>query len=175
MIRRPPRSTLFPYTTLFRSEAGDFDWMLGLWRYWVDEAGKSDAEAERLFEAIGRNALVVKGHTLMGQLLAAGEYEVAATNFSHVVERLRQDGAPIAADPPVEPIVTRIDGVGLVRSARHPATAVLFVEWWLSEGQKVLVELDREPARKDLSKTSDAEQTPVDMSTLEKEASKWED
>src|SRR5690349_24879010 len=25
MIRRPPRSTLFPYTTLFRSKAGDSD------------------------------------------------------------------------------------------------------------------------------------------------------
>src|SRR3712207_8693133 len=25
MIRRPPRSTLFPYTTLFRSEAGERD------------------------------------------------------------------------------------------------------------------------------------------------------
>ena len=25
MIRRPPRSTLFPYTTLFRSEVSDFD------------------------------------------------------------------------------------------------------------------------------------------------------
>src|ERR1039458_6792370 len=25
MIRRPPRSTLFPYTTLFRSDPGDFD------------------------------------------------------------------------------------------------------------------------------------------------------
>src|SRR5258708_22577765 len=25
MIRRPPRSTLFPYTTLFRSRAGDAD------------------------------------------------------------------------------------------------------------------------------------------------------
>src|SRR2546430_6265613 len=24
MIRRPPRSTLFPYTTLFRSDEGDF-------------------------------------------------------------------------------------------------------------------------------------------------------
>src|SRR3712207_7838826 len=24
MIRRPPRSTLFPYTTLFRSEPGEF-------------------------------------------------------------------------------------------------------------------------------------------------------
>src|SRR3712207_9380343 len=29
MIRRPPRSTLFPYTTLFRSEAGDL--ALGTW------------------------------------------------------------------------------------------------------------------------------------------------
>src|SRR2546426_3888915 len=26
MIRRPPRSTLFPYTTLFRSALGDEDW-----------------------------------------------------------------------------------------------------------------------------------------------------
>src|SRR2546422_5234312 len=25
MIRRPPRSTLFPYTTLFRSEVGPFE------------------------------------------------------------------------------------------------------------------------------------------------------
>src|SRR3712207_7745500 len=32
MIRRPPRSTLFPYTTLFRSlfySPGDFNWWLG--------------------------------------------------------------------------------------------------------------------------------------------------
>src|SRR3712207_8217798 len=28
MIRRPPRSTLFPYTTLFRSEAGHADEVL---------------------------------------------------------------------------------------------------------------------------------------------------
>src|SRR3712207_7155484 len=27
MIRRPPRSTLFPYTTLFRSEEDDFGFM----------------------------------------------------------------------------------------------------------------------------------------------------
>src|SRR5688572_31137943 len=26
MIRHPPRSPLFPYTTLFRSEAGRMDW-----------------------------------------------------------------------------------------------------------------------------------------------------
>src|SRR3712207_6988149 len=29
MIRRPPRSTLFPYTTLFRSERGDLRRLFG--------------------------------------------------------------------------------------------------------------------------------------------------
>src|SRR5436853_5097598 len=33
MIRRPPRSTLFPYTTLFRSEVCAFDGeLVGKWR-----------------------------------------------------------------------------------------------------------------------------------------------
>src|SRR5947207_9654665 len=35
MIRRPPRSTLFPYTTLFRSQAGAGDLPAGA----VDEPG----------------------------------------------------------------------------------------------------------------------------------------
>src|SRR3989442_12655315 len=29
MIRRPPRSTLFPYTTLFRSKSNRGDWLSG--------------------------------------------------------------------------------------------------------------------------------------------------
>src|SRR2546426_4422981 len=32
MIRRPPRSTLFPYTTLFRSRAGEIGKSVGLER-----------------------------------------------------------------------------------------------------------------------------------------------
>src|SRR2546427_6168778 len=30
MIRRPPRSTLFPYTTLFRSDEARFDWKFAM-------------------------------------------------------------------------------------------------------------------------------------------------
>src|SRR3712207_8744158 len=37
MIRRPPRSTLFPYTTLFRSEK---DWMI----HWMGPAADPDRE-----------------------------------------------------------------------------------------------------------------------------------
>src|SRR2546430_17624354 len=33
MIRRPPRSTLFPYTTLFRSERGYVETLFGRRRY----------------------------------------------------------------------------------------------------------------------------------------------
>src|SRR3712207_7278370 len=63
MIRRPPRSTLFPYTTLFRSgfnlfledvpgmrKAGTANWA-GLFNsyYWVDRAsGMADRKSTRL-------------------------------------------------------------------------------------------------------------------------------
>src|ERR1035438_10689986 len=42
MIRRPPRSTLFPYTTLFRSNANDFNPVQGgiNRRVWLHVTGK---------------------------------------------------------------------------------------------------------------------------------------
>src|SRR2546425_1900059 len=43
MIRRPPRSTLFPYTTLFRSGAD---------AYFAREVHLSAADAHRLHEAV---------------------------------------------------------------------------------------------------------------------------
>src|SRR3712207_7769161 len=45
MIRRPPRSTLFPYTTLFRS--GD---LVGAERQVADEERDAQAPADRLGE-----------------------------------------------------------------------------------------------------------------------------
>src|SRR2546430_10069022 len=41
MIRRPPRSTLFPYTTLFRSHGAHP--MLGNWRSWSRLYGRRRA------------------------------------------------------------------------------------------------------------------------------------
>src|SRR3712207_9163559 len=43
MIRRPPRSTLFPYTTLFRSRAALADQLAGQRRAWL-AAGRSDKD-----------------------------------------------------------------------------------------------------------------------------------
>src|SRR2546427_7942141 len=44
MIRRPPRSTLFPYTTLFRSEADEAHQLL--------EAGDTQAALQKLADAL---------------------------------------------------------------------------------------------------------------------------
>src|SRR5258708_29386141 len=44
MIRRPPRSTLFPYTTLFRSETGGPEQAVPVLH---DHAGKAELDAGR--------------------------------------------------------------------------------------------------------------------------------
>src|SRR5438874_9216750 len=50
MIRRPPRSTLFPYTTLFRSGAGD-------------DAPPRQRHQQRLFRRSTRKSLRSEEHT----------------------------------------------------------------------------------------------------------------
>src|SRR3712207_6872370 len=50
MIRRPPRSTLFPYTTLFRSAGGDFQIRDG--GPAIGEAGDVTRTAERSGEEL---------------------------------------------------------------------------------------------------------------------------
>src|SRR3712207_8880362 len=57
MIRRPPRSTLFPYTTLFRSPSGIRNF-----------AAAEDAAGSRYFYHAGGNLIVVNAET--GALLA---------------------------------------------------------------------------------------------------------
>src|SRR2546422_2285847 len=48
MIRRPPRSTLFPYTTLFRSWEHDFLGILGSKLDWKDVESRSEEHTSEL-------------------------------------------------------------------------------------------------------------------------------
>jgi iron(III) transport system substrate-binding protein len=154
-------------------EFGDFEWYGTLRDYWIKEQGKSPAQADRLFEQMGRNALVLTGHTLMTELLAGGEFDVAATTFSSTVDALRKEGAPIARLPAVEPVIVRTNGVALIRDARHPAAAVLYLEWLIGPGQKVAFDLGRDPARRDLAATDDFRTVPVDYSKLVTHQEEW--
>src|SRR5256886_9021548 len=57
MIRRPPRSTLFPYTTLFRSLGTDFPYR----QFYPRGGGVRIAQVDQRGEVIGRRAPVDVG------------------------------------------------------------------------------------------------------------------
>lgn len=123
-------------------EVSDDDWYENVTRYWLKH-GKSQAQVDQLWKGIVANAKVVKGHTVMGQLLSAGQTGVDAMNYSYLVQKDIDAGAPVAyrgADKVAHtPAFARPNGVGMMKDARHPAAAILFYDWILSDGQKVLV------------------------------------
>src|SRR3712207_7685972 len=57
MIRRPPRSTLFPYTTLFRSD------VRGSWRALIDD----DADTAAALSSLGATMPVVAHAVSLGE------------------------------------------------------------------------------------------------------------
>jgi iron(III) transport system substrate-binding protein len=158
-------------------ELSDFDWYLTLREYWLKE-GKSEGEVDKLFADMADGAKVVKGHTVMGELLSAGQFQLAASNYSYLVQQVADKGAPVAYKPFVEPVIVRPNGFGLMKTAKHPATAMLFSDWLLGEGQKTLVEQGLTPTVPpagtknvlDGLKTVD-----VDVKTLGADEKKWSD
>ena len=154
-------------------ELSDYDWYLTLYGYWKKQ-GKSDADIDKLFAGMAQGAKIVKGHTVQGELLSAGQFSVVASNYSYIVERAKQKGAPVDYLPFVQPVIARPNGVGLMKSAKHPAAALLFADWLLEEGQKVLTDEGLTPA---IVEGNDplkgVEIIPVDVKTLVDQGEEW--
>jgi iron(III) transport system substrate-binding protein len=153
-------------------QVDDYEWFKTLWEYWVD-SGKTPAEADRLAEAVARNAIFIDSRSLGRELLAAGEFDIAL-NLRHAVQNDADEGAPLAWEPAVEPMFWRPDGVAAVNGSPNPAAAVLFMDWVLADGQKVFEELKADPLRKDLLVAPTVKQIPVDVEDFLAEEAEWE-
>lgn len=154
--------------------ADDADWYMPLWLYWTEEQGKSEEEANQLFEEIADGAKFVSSHTLMQQLLAAGEYPLVGESYSYVADILASDGAPISYSPTVSPVFVRAGGGSVSAGAAHPATATLFMDWLIGEGQESLLGANLSVARADLQPdVGDAELIQVDVERLAEEDETW--
>lgn len=127
-------------------EVGDWDWYAAMHTYLTDEKGMSAAKVDAAFAKIVANSKVAKGHTVQGELLGAGQFAVAVSVYSHTVDKAAKKGAPVAWKPPVEPIIMRPNGLALMAKPRHPAAALLWTDWVLTEGQKIIAESLRIPA-----------------------------
>ncbi|MDP9434873.1 MAG: extracellular solute-binding protein [Actinomycetota bacterium] len=154
-------------------ELGDYDWYLSLYGYWLEQ-GKSEAEIDKLFADMAKGAKIVKGHTVQGELLSAGQFAVVASNYTYLVERVKQKGAPVAYTPLVEPVIARPNGVGLMKTAAHPAAAMLFYDWLLEEGQAVIAEEGLTPSiANGTDPLKGVEVIPVDVEKLLNEDEVW--
>jgi iron(III) transport system substrate-binding protein len=126
-------------------EIGDVDWFAAMYNYYRSQ-GMSDAEVMDFFHQLAGNSKITKGHTVMGELLSAGQFDVAASIYSHTVDNAAKKGAPVAwklAGKPVQPVVLRPNGAGLLKTAKHPAAAMLFLDFLLTDGQQEIAAANR--------------------------------
>jgi len=153
-------------------ELEDYDWYGTLHDYFVSQ-GMTDQQADEIFEKMADGAKIVKGHTVQGELLSAGQFSVVASDYSYITETLKRDGSPVEYQPMVEPIIARPNGVGMMRTAEHPAAAMLFVDWLLTDGQKVMADLGLNPVLTSMHPFGDDKVVAVDSDKLLKEGTKW--
>src|SRR3712207_8059041 len=90
MIRRPPRSTLFPYTTLFRSGVrGDAAALVGADLVLVDDPFQRAAVAQAIVERLGRDAAEGQGVVdRQGGLIRSEEHTSELQSRQYLVCRL---------------------------------------------------------------------------------------
>lgn len=160
-------------------EVGDVDWFAAMHKHLVSQ-GMSEQEATDLFKRIAANAKTVKGHTVQAELIAAGQFAVGLSTYSHSVDELDKEGAPITWRPesrePVQPLVVRPNGIGLMRTAANPAAAMLFVDFELTKGQELFAKeyrIGSIPTANDPLKGRTT--VPVPLDELMSNSQKWND
>ena len=103
---------------------------------------------------------------------------MAASNYSYLVQKAADKGAPVAYQPFVQPVIARPQGAAPLKSAPHPAAALLFQDWLLTEGQQVFVDQGLTPSIEpaDLKDPLEGlEVIPVDVNKLLDEQKEWSD
>jgi iron(III) transport system substrate-binding protein len=160
------------YDGTLSMELGDYDWYLTLKQYWLDN-GKSEDEVDQLFNDMVDGAKLVKGHTVQAELMSAGEFGVTASNYTYIVQRAKADGAPVEVEPFVDPVIARPNGGSCMKTAENPATAMLFMDWLLTEGQQVIADEQLTPAIDESGSLDDVNIVPVDTDALLNDSDKW--
>ena len=126
-------------------------------------------------ELVAKNGISVRGgHTLLNNLVIAGDVPIALTMYQYITEGAKRKGAPVDWFV-LEPVVGRMSGVGIARNAQHPNAALLFYEFMLStEAQQLLLKMDYVPTLAKLpSPLANRRFTLVDPAIAMDQHDKW--
>jgi iron(III) transport system substrate-binding protein len=151
-------------------ESSDSDWFAGM----VKSMGEKEGMA--FFRKLAASRPQVRtGHTLVSELVAAGEIPIAAAVYNHAVERLAASGAPIKWKA-LAPTMARPGAIGMARNAPHPHAALLFADFMLSpEGQELIRQRNRVPSSTAVNSTLNKfPYQMIDPALTLDEADKWE-
>lgn len=122
-------------------EAKNQDWFSTV----VDLTGGGDKGLQFFRDLVARNGISPrKGHTLLTNMVVSGEVPMALTVYNYMPEQARKKGAPIDWFA-LEPAVARSNAIGVARHAPHPAAAVLFHEYMLTQAQEYMTQIDYVP------------------------------
>ena len=150
-------------------EADDNNWLMAM------AASMGESTGIALFrDIVTRNGLSVrKGHTLMANLVASGEVPIALTIYYHEVEPLKRAGAPIE-ELNIAPVFAFVAGAGVAKRSSHPNAAVLFLDYLLTDGQKILADRDNVPTNIKFQRLpKDIKLSFLDVPKYMSESGKW--
>ncbi|MFW6033515.1 MAG: ABC transporter substrate-binding protein [bacterium] len=160
-------------------EFGDWDWFVTLTNsYFTEELGMTEDEVVEMFKGAAARSRVVDGHTLMAELMVAGEFDAGTSFYHHRIAEFISEGAPVEwQEPePIRPLIIRPNGVGIMGSVQNPATALLWTEFLLTDAQAILAADFRGPASTAVEGGLPSEYEPilVDIEAVTAERDKWE-
>ena len=138
------------YAGLLALEPSDYDWFWSVSNYLVEEQGMTEEEVDAFWQQLAENGTFSSGHTSTVELLGAGEYAVFTSAFAPTVERFNNEGVPVAWRPPVEPLFATPNAASIYKNTEQPASAVLFMDWLLSDAQEIFAEEEIFVTREDL-------------------------
>jgi iron(III) transport system substrate-binding protein len=123
----------------------EYEWYAGLLEHW------GEPKASNFMKALSRQDINWrKGHTLLAQLMAAGEFPLALV-YLHRIEAMKQLGAPVEWVKTTNPILVALGPIAISANAAHSAAAKLFMDFSLSrEAQLVLRRSHRFSGRHDV-------------------------
>jgi iron(III) transport system substrate-binding protein len=122
-------------------EADDANWFLSVVGAMGEEKGL------KLFrEIVAKNGMSVrKGHTLLANFVGSGEVPLALTAYSYRVEQMKNvEGAPVELLY-LPPVVALPTGAGVFKRAPHPHAALLLLDFYLTDAQKILASREAVP------------------------------
>jgi iron(III) transport system substrate-binding protein len=152
-------------------EADDADWFATI----VTAMGRD--KGVQLFKDIVRtNGLSIrKGHTLLSNLVAAGEVPLALTVYSYKPEQQKRAGAPVEALY-LAPVVALAYGPAVARCAPHPHAGVLFNEFMLGDALDIWAKRDMAVTNPKIpSMPAGVEPILIDPADMLDNRAKWEE